>query len=389
MVGHAWRSLLFGIDGWRHYLKSGYASASKRFDDAPFATDLRGRHYVITGANQGIGYATAKQLASQNASVHMVCRDRARGEAALAKLRAELAPPPGTTTTTAAGAGTPGPALTLHVCDVSLQRDVAAFADAYARSGAPLHCLVNNAGCMVHERTATREGVETNFATNTLGAYNLTRLLEPALRRAGAEARVVFVASAGALTERLDVEDVESERKKTFDATRAYAKQKRHQMALCERFAEAEEESGKKKSVETASTTTTEERKSLPGGKSGNDPVSGAGYSIGYYCMHPGWSDTEAVRVALPGFYDALRDRLRSPAEGADTVAWLCVAPKSELRSGGFYLDRRETPAHVSASAWFGTRYSREDVDALIRVLDEKTEKALSHSDAPSTNNTP
>jgi dehydrogenase/reductase SDR family protein 12 len=287
----------------------------------------------------------------------MVCRDRARGEAALAKLRAELAPPPPGTTATAAGAGTPGPALTLHVCDVSLQRDVAAFADAYARSGAPLHCLVNNAGCMVHERTATREGVETNFATNTLGAYNLTRLLEPALRRAGAEARVVFVASAGALTERLEVEDVESEGKKTFDGARAYAKQKRHQMALCERFAEAEE-SGKK-SAETS--------------------------SIGYYCMHPGWSDTEAVRVALPGFYDALRGKLRSPAEGADTVAWLCVAPKSELRSGGFYLDRREVPAHVSASAWFGTRYAREDVDALIRVLDEKTEKAL-RSDAPSTN---
>ena len=108
MVGHAWRSLLFGIDGWRHYLKSGYAAASKRFDDAPFATDLRGRHYVITGANQGIGYATAKQLASQNASVHMVCRDRARGEAALAAPR-RAAPPPGTATT-AAGVGTPGPA---------------------------------------------------------------------------------------------------------------------------------------------------------------------------------------------------------------------------------------------------------------------------------------
>ena len=121
MVGHAWRSLLFGIDGWRHYLKSGYAAASKRFDDAPFATDLRGRHYVITGANQGIGYATAKQLASQNASVHMVCRDRARGEAALAKLRAELAPPPGTTSASSA-TSPPSPTRTrdpAHRCTAS------------------------------------------------------------------------------------------------------------------------------------------------------------------------------------------------------------------------------------------------------------------------------
>ena len=297
-----------GVTTW----KSGYAAASKRFDDAPFATDLRGRHYVITGANQGIGYATAKQLASQNASVHMVCRDRARGEAALAKLRAELAPPPGTATT-AAGVGTPGPALTLHVCDVSLQRDVAAFADAYARSGAPLHCLVNNAGCMVHERTATREGVETNFATNTLGAYNLTRLLEPALRPRG---RRRGPPSSSLLRRRASRGDsaskTSSPNEKTFDATRAYAKQKRHQMALCERFAEAEEESGKKKSAETAALTIvlmpTEERKSPPGGKVQPRRPGVRGGSFDRVLLHaPRLERHRGLRVALPGFYDALR----------------------------------------------------------------------------------
>ena len=213
-MSHAWRSLLFGLEGWRHFLKSGYDAAAKSFDNACFERDLRGRVFVITGANQGIGLETARRLALQRASVHMVCRDAARGEAALSELRDEVR---------AAGKGD-GDALRLSVLDVSDQRAVRAFCADYVASGAPVHALVNNAGCMIHERTHTEEGVETNFATNTLGAWALTEGLLPALRRTGradvvgaegansslvGDARVIFVASAGALTERLETTDVE------------------------------------------------------------------------------------------------------------------------------------------------------------------------------------
>ena len=47
-MSHAWRSLLFGLEGWRHFLKSGYDAAAKSFDNACFERDLRGRVFVIT-----------------------------------------------------------------------------------------------------------------------------------------------------------------------------------------------------------------------------------------------------------------------------------------------------------------------------------------------------
>ena len=295
-MSHAWRSLLFGLEGWRHFLKSGYDAAAKVFDNACFERDLRGRVFVITGANQGIGLETARRLALQRASVHMVCRDAARGEAALSELRDEVR---------AAGKGD-GDALRLSVLDVSDQRAVRAFCADYVASGAPVHALVNNAGCMIHERTHTEEGVETNFATNTLGAWALTEGLLPALRRTGradvvgaegansslvGDARVIFVASAGALTERLETTDVE----------------------MCPPA----------RSTARDSTPRTNDNS----WRSSSDGL--AEPDVGFFAMHPGWADTAALRAAMPAFRDALAAKLRTPREGADTVAWLCVASRT------------------------------------------------------------
>jgi len=55
-----------------------------------FSPSISPNPTLFSGANQGIGYATAKQMASQKAHVHMVCRSKERGEAALAKLRSEI-----------------------------------------------------------------------------------------------------------------------------------------------------------------------------------------------------------------------------------------------------------------------------------------------------------
>lgn len=170
-----------------------------------------------------------------------------------------------------------------------------------------------------------------NFATNTLAPFVLTELLLPALARAVPPGRVVAVSSGGQYTEELSLDDLQWARAGGFDGARQYARDKRRQTALTERWAEAHRASG-----------------------------------VTFFAMHPGWADTDAVRTSLPQFYDTLKARLRTPAEGADSVVWLCCAPVEKLRSGAFYFDRREVSTHLPL-AW--TSYSPDTVDKLHTQL--------------------
>ena len=101
--------------------------------------DLKGRVAVVTGANQGIGYSTALDLARKGASVHLVCRNKERGEAARDAIVAE----------------TSGD-VQLHVADLSSVAQTKALAAELLAAGQPLHLLVNNAGCLVNPRRVAR-----------------------------------------------------------------------------------------------------------------------------------------------------------------------------------------------------------------------------------------
>ena len=360
-------------------MKAGYERAAKSFENSHLARDLSGRHVLVTGANSGIGYETARQLALQGATVCMVCRDHQRGADARDAIRAELKARISGSAKEVTGAKhhdenaendfslkkkDVDSRVSLRVCDVSSQRAVRDLVAAYVASGAPLHVLVNNAGCMAHARAETDEGLEVNFATNALGAFSLTEGFLPTMRasaaKAGEPSRVICVSSAGMLTERLELEDPEM-RRGTFDGTRQYAKNKRAQVAMCEAWAERE-------------------KNSFPFHENENENENARG-RVTFFSQHPGWSDTAAVRAALPGFYESLKGRLRSPREGADTVIWLAAvdAKKSEaaLRSGGFYFDRAPAAKHVSANALTGTRYSPEDVAKMERALHAARDEAL------------
>lgn len=137
-------------------------------DDLP---DLTGRTAVVTGANSGIGFHTARHLAAHGARVVLACRNLERAGRAAARIDGDV-----------------------HVeeLDLSSQASVHAFAD---RWDEPLDLLVNNAGVMRPPRyRETADGHELMFGTNHLGHVALTGRLLPCLLAAPTP-RVVTVAS--------------------------------------------------------------------------------------------------------------------------------------------------------------------------------------------------
>ena len=171
-----YRQALWYINGKKHYTKQGYEAASRAFKAGDMDRTLAGRNYIVTGANSGIGFEAARAFASRGASVRLLCRSVERGEAARARIVEET----GNTN------------VTLHIADMADASSLKRFAAEVVESLEPVHVLVNNAGCMIHDLKRLTGGVEYNFAVNVMGTYILTTDLLPALRRAKG-ARVVSV----------------------------------------------------------------------------------------------------------------------------------------------------------------------------------------------------
>ncbi|RBQ20259.1 short-chain dehydrogenase [Spongiactinospora rosea] len=168
--------------------------------------DLTGRVAVVTGANSGIGYVTARELARKGAHVVLACRDPGRGQAALARMRDEL----------------PGAHLELRRLDLGGLTSIRAFAAAWDRDR--LDLLVNNAGVAMVPYARTADGFESQFGINHLGTFALTGLLLPHLL-AAPDPRVVTVSSEGQRFAPFDLENLNAERR--YRAAFAYVQSKR------------------------------------------------------------------------------------------------------------------------------------------------------------------
>ncbi|MFJ3725249.1 oxidoreductase [Streptomyces sp. NPDC090045] len=152
--------------------------------------DQSGRTAVVTGANSGIGYVTARELARRGASVVLACRSAARGRAAMVRLRAEV----------------PGAGVEFMPLDLADLASVREFATAYGQRHTALDLLVNNAGVMALPYGRTADGFETQFGVNHLGHFALTGLLLPRIRAAAPGARIVNVSSGFHVLGRIDAE---------------------------------------------------------------------------------------------------------------------------------------------------------------------------------------
>ncbi|MFO8074292.1 MAG: oxidoreductase [Polyangia bacterium] len=157
--------------------------------------DQRGRVALVTGANSGLGYHTALELARRGARVVLACRDAERGKAALERLREEI----------------PGAEIELELLDLADLGSVRSAAERFFESHGKLDLLINNAGVMALPRRSTADGFEMQFGTNHLGHFALAGLLLPRLA-ASREARVVTVSSLMHRRGRIRFDDLNWER---------------------------------------------------------------------------------------------------------------------------------------------------------------------------------
>ncbi|KAM9719194.1 dehydrogenase/reductase SDR family member 12 isoform 1-T1 [Menidia menidia] len=293
--------------------RKGYDAASNDFEPNDLDVSVVGRSFMITGANSGIGKATAMAIAKKGGTVHMVCRNKDRAEEA----RSEIISESGNTE------------VYIHVLDMSQSHKVWEFAENFKKQYPSLNVLINNAGCMVHKRELNAEGLEKNFATNTMGVYILTQTLIPLLQKSR-DPRVITVSSGGMLVQKLRVDDLQSE-SGYFDGLMIYAQNKRQQVVLTQQWAV-------------------------------DNPA------IHFSVMHPGWADTPAVSTSMPQFHQMMGDRLRTVEQGADTVVWLALSrAAARTRSGQFFQDRKVVSDHLPL-AW--TRSSAEEIQAFISQLE-------------------
>jgi NAD(P)-dependent dehydrogenase (short-subunit alcohol dehydrogenase family) len=275
------------------YTRIGYVARRPSWDAADLDVSMEGRTVLVTGATTGLGAAAAEGFARLGARVCILARDLERGGHAREAIASRT------------GSGD----LDVGVCDLSSLDSVRRFAARFREQEPRLDVLVNNAGVLLNERRESVDGIEMTFATNVLGPFLLTNLLIPMLIES-APARIVNVSSGGMYSQRIDVDDLQSERG-DYDGPRVYARTKRAQVILTELWAERLRVAG-----------------------------------VVVHSMHPGWADTPGVETSLPRFHRVTKPFLRSPQEGADTIVWLGAAPQAARSTGGFWHDRRRRPTH-------------------------------------------
>jgi NAD(P)-dependent dehydrogenase (short-subunit alcohol dehydrogenase family) len=250
---------------------------------------------ILTGATRGIGRAAAIELAGRGAELGVVGRDAGRVR---------------TTAEEARAAG--GAPAHEHVADLARMDEVRRLAAELLEDYPRIDVLANNAGAMFTSRHVTPDGFERTFALNHLAPFLLTNLLLE--RLTASRARVVTTASDAHKGGQLDLDDLQSERRR-FRPGRVYGTTK-----LCNIL------------------FTRELQRRNP--------------AIAANCFHPGVirtgfgkNDGMLVRISLT----LAGPFLRSPESGASSLVWLALDPAAgELR--GQYVERQR-PVQPSAQA--------------------------------------
>jgi retinol dehydrogenase-14 len=282
---------------------------------------------MVTGANSGIGKATAMGLAKMGATVLMVCRDRGRGEAAMAEIKAD--------------SGNNG--VDLMLADLSSLAAVRQLAQDYADTYQRLDVLINNAGTYFTKRHVTADGLETTFVVNYLAPFLLTNLLLDTLE-SSAPARIVNVAGAYHAKGKIEFDDLQGEQ--FYSGTRVNNQAKLALVLFTYELARRLE-----------------------------------GRGITANCLHPGAVATNLVEKDedYPRFlrlaYRLFKPFAKSPEKGAETSLYLASSPEVEGLTGKYFVNRKAAPSSTE-SYDTGLAARLWDVSAELAGLHQGTETA-------------
>jgi len=251
---------------------------------------MKGKVCLITGANSGIGKATALGLAKLDAHVVMLCRDKSRGEKALSDIITESG----------------NESIDLLVADLSSQYSIRQSVKEFQVKFDKLNVLINNAGVNPRRRYETVDGFEKTFAINTLAPFLLTNLLLPTLKNS-TPARIVNVASA-VQSKSINFDNLQF--KKHFRSWKAYSQSKTALILLTYEFARRLSNS-----------------------------------EITVNCLHPGAVKSNIIRDykgIIKLFTKLIFSFAKSPKKGAETVIYLASSPDVENISGKYFVDKKE-----------------------------------------------
>jgi NAD(P)-dependent dehydrogenase (short-subunit alcohol dehydrogenase family) len=272
---------------------------------------MHGKVVVITGGTSGIGQVAAEKLAAMGARIVLVARDKARGEATLAKLRQSA----------------PGPAHSVHYGDLSRVAEMKRVAAAIAAAEPRIDVLINNAGALFGSRQVTEDGLEMTFATNHVAYFVLTDGLRDRLLAAAPTARVVNTSSDAHKGNHLDFNDLQSS--KDYRAFKVYGRSKLCNILYTRELARR-----------------------------------WAGMGVTANSLHPGFVATrfgDQSGGAMAFIIRIAKNAALSPEKGAETIIYLASSPEVAGISGRyFYKCREATPTNEAQNDDFARRLWQE-----------------------------
>lgn len=280
-------------------------------------SSMKGKSILVSGATNGIGLVTARELARLGGQVTILSRNAEKCAAVAEQIRATT--------------GTPVEFIAADLSSLSgLMQAAATFKQRHTR----LHVLVNNAGGLFFKRYLTVDGNEMTFALDHLNYFLLTNLLLDLLK-ASAPARIVNVSSRAHLRAKIDFDNLQGE--KHYRGMEAYGQAKLANVLFTYSLASRLEGSG-----------------------------------VTANALHPGFVGTGFARNNGPLYDFGMRLVAplfaRTPERGAETSLYLSTSPEVAQVSGKYFVDSQPVPSSPIS-------YERDLAEKLWQVSMEFTTK--------------